>query len=152
MLNHSLTAVSATNDQTRVDILASYSFEETITPALAPPGTRANTWCLPWYGGDDNNDDYNGTENDSSEANYSPSSNPEAGLPTKPLAAEKLSRPQTEKTPMMATNANSGAGWDTFSCSEADDLKPQSLMAQPRIRTLLFIEGLYSVRPRYVVP
>ena len=119
----------------------SHAFDDTTTPVRAPPGKPANTWCLPWYGGGDDNDEYNATNYDGSEGGYSPV------LPSKTLVDEKPSRVRTETTPMVVKSIKSGTGGDTFSSSTGDDLKPKSLLAQPRVRTLLFIEGIYSVCP-----
>eukprot|EP00904_Undaria_pinnatifida_P000576 jgi/Undpi1/10519/HiC_scaffold_29.g12969.m1 len=139
MLEHPVTAVPATTDQPRVITPVLHAFDDTTTPVRAPPGKPANTWCLPWYGGGDDNDEYNATNYDGSEGGYLPA------LPSNTLVDEKPSRVRTETTPMVVKSIKSGTGGDTFSGSTGDDLKPKSLLAQPRVRTLLFIEGIYSL-------
>ena len=140
-LEHPVTAVSATTDQPRVITPVSHAFDNTTTPARAPPGKPTNTWCLPWYSGGDDNDECNATDCDGKEEGHS------LALPPKTLVDENQSRVRTETTPMVVKSIKSGTGGDTFSSTTGDDLKPQSLLAQPRIRTLLFIEGIYSVCP-----
>eukprot|EP00904_Undaria_pinnatifida_P000581 jgi/Undpi1/10523/HiC_scaffold_29.g12973.m1 len=138
-LEHPVTAVPATTDQPRVITPVSHAFDNTTTSARAPPGKPTNTWCLPWYSGGDDNDDCNATDCDGKEEGHS------LALPPKTLVDEKQSRVRTETTPMVVKSIKSGTGGDTFSSTTGDDLKPQSLLAQPRIRTLLFIEGIYSL-------
>lgn len=120
----------------------SYGLDDT---AAAPPCKRANTWCLPWYGGGGDDGDDDETDYDRSEAGNSPASTSASAPQTNTLANGKPSRVRTETTPMMFASINSGTGGDTFSSNAGDGLKPRSLLAQPHIRTLLFIDVLYSV-------
>ena len=58
---------------------------------------------------------------------------------------QKNSSTQTEKTPMIAqTNVSSQVVAEPLPCSSVD-VQPTSLLAQPHIRTLLFIDMLFSV-------
>eukprot|EP00904_Undaria_pinnatifida_P000536 jgi/Undpi1/10483/HiC_scaffold_29.g12933.m1 len=58
---------------------------------------------------------------------------------------QKISSTQTEKTPMIATTFGSSQGVaEPLSCNSVD-VQPTSLLAQPHIRTLLFIDMLFSL-------
>lgn len=143
-----LTTVAVTSDDAREAMTLPYGLDDDTIPPSDPPCKRGKalrlSWCPPYNGGGDND-----TDDNDGEAGHAPSSTAGSAFPTKTMDTKNMASVQSETTPIIAAigirSGREGKDDDSGGFNAAEP-KPRSLLAQPHIRTLLVITGLYSVR------